>query len=92
MSRSTWKLPFVDGYLLKKVSEAARSQKNQVIKTWSRRSTILPNFVGLNFAVHNGKKFVSVSVTEGMVGHKLGEFAPTRTFYGHAGNKKVVKK
>lgn len=92
MARSTWKLPFVDGYLLKKVAENAKSSKNQVIKTWSRRSTILPNFVGTNFAVHNGKKFVSVSVTEGMVGHKLGEFAPTRTFFGHAGDKKLNKK
>lgn len=92
MPRSTWKLPFVDGYLLKKVAENAKSSKNQVIKTWSRRSTILPNFVGTNFAVHNGKKFVSVSVTEGMVGHKLGEFAPTRTFHGHAGDKKLSKK
>ena len=92
MSRSVWKLPFVDGFLLKKVIEASKSSKNQVIKTWSRRSTILPNFVGMNFAVYNGKKFVSVSVTEGMVGHKLGEFSPTRTFYGHAGNKKIIKK
>jgi len=92
MPRSSWKLPFVDGYLLKKVSENSKSSKNQVIKTWSRRSTILPNFVGINFAVYNGKKFVSVSVTEAMVGHKLGEFSPTRTFYGHAGNKKIAKK
>ncbi len=92
MSRSVWKLPFVDGYLLKKVIENAKSSKNQVIKTWSRRSTILPNFIGMNFAVYNGKKFVSVSVTEAMIGHKLGEFSPTRTFYGHAGNKKVTKK
>ena len=92
MPRSSWKLPFVDGYLLKKVTENSKSSKNQVIKTWSRRSTILPNFVGINFAVYNGKKFVSVSVTEAMVGHKLGEFSPTRTFYGHAGNKKIAKK
>ena len=81
MPRSTWKIPFVDGYLLKKVREYLNSSKRQVIKTWSRRSTILPQFVGVNFAVHNGKKFVSVAVTEGMVGHKLGEFAPTRTFH-----------
>ena len=92
MPRSSWKLPFVDGYLLKKVTENSKSSKNQVIKTWSRRSTILPNFVGTNFAVYNGKKFVSVSVTEAMVGHKLGEFSPIRTFYGHAGNKKIAKK
>jgi len=92
MPRSAWKLPFVDGYLLKKVSNNLKSSKGQVIKTWSRRSTILPSFVGLNFAVYNGKKFVSVSVTEGMIGHKLGEFSPTRTFFGHAGNKKAIKK
>lgn len=91
MPRSTWKVPFVDGYLLKKVRHYLESSKKQVIKTWSRRSTILPQFVGVNFAVYNGKKFVAVSVTEGMVGHKLGEFAPTRTFYGHAGDKKAKK-
>jgi small subunit ribosomal protein S19 len=83
MPRSSWKLPFVDGYLLKKVKEYNSSSKKQIIKIWSRRSTILPQFVGVNFAVHNGKKFVSVLVSEGMVGHKFGEFAPTRTFYGH---------
>jgi small subunit ribosomal protein S19 len=91
MPRSTWKLPFVDGYLLKKARDYMNSTKKPVIKTWSRRSTILPQFVGINFAVHNGKKFIVVSVTEGMVGHKFGEFAPTRTFYGHAGDKKVSK-
>ncbi len=91
MPRSTWKVPFVDGYLLKKARDYLNSSKKQVIKTWSRRSTILPQFVGINFAVYNGKKFVSVSVTEGMVGHKFGEFAPTRTFYGHGGDKKVTK-
>lgn len=91
MPRSTWKVPFVDGYLLNKVREYLNSSKKQVIKTWSRRSTILPQFVGVNFAVHNGKKFVSVAVTEGMVGHKFGEFAPTRTFHGHGGDKKVTK-
>lgn len=91
MARSSKKPPFVDGYLLKKVKEYISSSKKQIIKTWSRRSTILPQFVGVNFAVHNGKKFVSVSVTEGMVGHKFGEFAPTRTFYGHSGDKKVTK-
>jgi small subunit ribosomal protein S19 len=91
MSRSSKKPPFVDGYLLKKVREYLSSSKKHVIKTWSRRSTILPQFVGVNFAVHNGKKFVSVSVTEAMVGHKLGEFSPTRIFYGHGGDKKVTK-
>jgi small subunit ribosomal protein S19 len=91
MPRSSKKPPFVDGYLLKKVREYLSSSKKQIIKTWSRRSTILPQFVGVNFAVHNGKKFVSVSITEAMVGHKLGEFAPTRIFYGHGGDKKVTK-
>jgi small subunit ribosomal protein S19 len=91
MPRSTWKVPFVDGYLLKKARDYLASSKKQVVKTWSRRSTILPQFVGINFAVYNGKKFVAVSVTEGMVGHKFGEFAPTRTFHGHSGDKKVTK-
>jgi len=91
MPRSAWKVPFVDGYLLKKARDYLTSSKKQMIKTWSRRSTILPQFVGINFAVHNGKKFVSVTVTEGMVGHKFGEFAPTRTFYGHGGDKTVKK-
>ena len=89
MARSVWKGPFVDGYLLKKVDEAHSSGRKSVIKTWSRRSTILPQFVGLNFGVHNGKKFIPVLVTEDMVGHKLGEFAPTRTFHGHSADKKV---
>ena len=89
MARSVWKGPFVDGYLLKKVDEAHVSGRKSVIKTWSRRSTILPQFVGVTFGVHNGKKFVPVLVTEDMVGHKLGEFAPTRTFYGHSADKKV---
>ena len=91
MPRSSWKLPFVDGYLLKKVKEYNNSSKKQIIKIWSRRSTILPQFVGVNFAVHNGKKFVSVLVSEGMVGHKFGEFSPTRTFYGHSGDKTLKK-
>ena len=91
MARSIKKPPYVDGYLLKKAKDYINSSKKQIIKTWSRRSTILPQFVGINLAVHNGKKFVSVSVTEGMVGHKFGEFAPTRTFYGHGGDKKVTK-
>jgi small subunit ribosomal protein S19 len=92
MPRSSWKLPFVDGYLLKKVKEYQSSSKKPIIKIWSRRSTILPQFVGVNFAVHNGKKFVSVLVSEGMVGHKFGEFAPTRTFYGHTSGDKKLKK
>ena len=91
MPRSVWKIPFVDGYLLKKAEAMNESTKKSVIKTWSRRSTIFPDFVGHTFSVYNGKKFVSVLVTEGMVGHKFGEFAPTRTFFGHAGNKKAVK-
>jgi small subunit ribosomal protein S19 len=89
MARSVKKGPFFDQYLLKK-AETARQDKKP-IKTWSRRSTIIPDFVGLTFAVHNGKKFVPVYVTENMVGHKLGEFAPTRTFLGHAGDRKVKK-
>ena len=92
MARSTWKGPFVDGYLLKKIQKAIDSGKKDVIKTWSRRSTILPVFVGFTFAVHNGNKFVPVLVTENMVGHKLGEFSPTRSFRGHGGNKKDKKR
>ena len=88
MARSVWKGPFVDGYLLKKAEKASASGRNDVIKIWSRRSTILPQFVGLTFGVYNGKKHVPVSVSEDMVGHKLGEFAPTRTYYGHAADKK----
>lgn len=91
MARSTWKGPFVDGHLLKKVQKASESSSNEVIKTWSRRSTILPEFIGLSFAVHNGKKFIPVNVTEDMVGHKLGEFSPTRTFFGHTADKKTKK-
>jgi small subunit ribosomal protein S19 len=89
MTRSVWKGPFVDGYLLKK-AEAARGSR-QAIKTWSRRSTILPQFVGLTFQVHNGNKFIPVFVTEEMVGHKLGEFAPTRTFKSHSSADKKVE-
>lgn len=92
MARSVWKGPFVDGYLLTKVEVQRASSKNQPIKTWSRRSTILPQFVGLTFAVHNGKNFIPVLVTDQMIGHKLGEFAPTRTFKGHSGDKKAEKK
>ncbi|MBC7691312.1 MAG: 30S ribosomal protein S19 [Methylotenera sp.] len=83
MARSIKKGPFCDDHLVKKVQESRQSQDRKVIKTWSRRSTVLPEFVGLTFAVHNGKKFVPVYVTENMVGHKLGEFSPTRTFHGH---------
>tara|TARA_Y100001936_G_scaffold93257_1_gene91792 strand:- start:5133 stop:5411 length:279 start_codon:yes stop_codon:yes gene_type:complete len=91
VARSIWKGPFVDGYLLKKVQEASKTGSRTAIKTWSRRSTILPQFVGLNFAVHNGKKFIPVFITEEMVGQKLGEYAPTRTYYGHTADKKVKK-
>ncbi len=83
MARSIKKGPFIDEHLEKKVLDAKKTQDRKVIKTWSRRSTILPEFVGLTFAVHNGKKFIPVYVTENMVGHKLGEFAGTRTFHGH---------
>ena len=88
MPRSLKKGPFSDEHLVKKAAQAQETRSRKIIKTWSRRSTILPEFVGLTFAVHNGKKFLPVFVTEDMVGHKLGEFAPTRTFYGHAGDKK----
>ena len=88
MPRSLKKGPFVDDHLLKKALDAQKNRNRNIIKTWSRRSTILPEFVGLTFAVHNGRKFLPIFVTEDMVGHKLGEFAPTRTFYGHAGDKK----
>lgn len=88
MARSVKKGPFVDDHLEKKVIEAKESGSRKVIKTWSRRSDITPDMVGLTFAVHNGKKFIPVYVTENMVGQKLGEYAPTRTFYGHAGAKK----
>ncbi len=93
MARSVWKGPFVDGYLLKKADAARAATRNQIIKTWSRRSTILPQFVGLTFGVYNGKKFIPVSVNEDMIGHKFGEFAPTRTFQGHtAADKKTSAK
>ncbi len=88
MSRSVWKGPFVDLYLLKKAETAQEASKATPIKTWSRRSTILPQFVGLTFSVYNGHKFIPVSVNEDMVGHKLGEFAPTRTYHGHGADKK----
>ena len=91
MVRSVWKGPFVEGSLLKKSDAARSSGRHDVIKIWSRRSTILPQFVGLTFGVYNGQKFVPVSVNEEMVGHKFGEFSPTRTFHGHAGDKKAKK-
>lgn len=93
MARSIKKGPFVDESLFRKVTAQADVTQKKVIKTWSRRSTILPEFVGCTFAVHNGKKFVPVFVSENMVGHKLGEFAPTRTYFGHGADKKSkVKK
>ena len=87
MARSTKKKPFIDEHLEKKVAKVIESGKKEVIKTWSRRSTIYPNFIGLTFAVHNGKEFIPVYVTEDMVGHKLGEFVPTRKFGGHGSDK-----
>jgi small subunit ribosomal protein S19 len=92
MPRSLKKGPFVDSSLTRKVTTAQEIRGGKVIKTWSRRSTIIPDMVGLTLAVHNGKKFVPVFVTENMVGHKLGEFSPTRIFYGHAGDKKTKVK
>jgi small subunit ribosomal protein S19 len=89
MPRSVKKGPFVDEHLMKKVQEVLSSGQKKMIKTWSRRSTIVPEMVGLTFAVHNGRKFIPVFVTENMVGHKLGEFAPTRTFHGHSGDRKA---
>ena len=88
MARSVWKGPFVDSYLLKKAEVARASGRNDVIKTWSRRSTILPQFVGLTFGVYNGQKFIPVLVTENMVGQKFGEFSPTRSYYGHTADRK----
>ena len=92
MARSIKKGPFVDGHLMKKVETAQAAKDKRPIKTWSRRSTILPDFIGLTIAVHNGKQHVPVYITDQMVGHKLGEFALTRTFKGHPADKKVVKK
>ena len=92
MTRSVWKGPFVDGYLLTKAVKVKASGRHEVIKMWSRRSTILPQFVGLTFGVYNGKKHVPVQVNEEMVGHKFGEFSPTRTFSGHGADKKGKKK
>lgn len=92
MARSLKKGPFIDDHLLKKVEAAVQSGDRRVIKTWSRRSTVYPEMVGLTFNIHNGHKFVTVFVSENMVGHKLGEFAPTRTFGGHASDRKGKKR
>ncbi len=92
MPRSLKKGPYVEPSLMRKIEKARAGKLKGVIKTWSRRSTITPDFVGLHFAVHNGRKFIPVFVTENMVGHKLGEFAPTRTYYGHGADKKAKKK
>ena len=91
MARSVWKGPFVESYVLKKAEAARESGRKDIIKILSRRSTILPQFVGLNFGVHNGQKFIPVLVTEDMVGHKFGEFAPTRTYYGHTADKSAKR-
>jgi small subunit ribosomal protein S19 len=92
MPRSVKKGPFIDGHLLNKINKTAATKNKVPIKTWSRRSTILPEAIGVTFAVHNGRKFVPVFVTEHMVGHKFGEFAPTRTFHGHSGDRKAKVK
>jgi len=92
VARSIWKGPFVDGYLLKKADKVRESGRNEGIKTWSRRSTILPQFVGLTFGVYNGQKHVPVLVSEEMIGHKFGEFSPSRTYYGHGADKKAKRK
>jgi small subunit ribosomal protein S19 len=91
MTRSVWKGPFVDGYLLKKADAARSSGRHEMIRIWSRRSTILPQFVGLTFGVYNGQKHIPVIVTEEMVGHKFGEFSPTRSFYGHSSDRKAKR-
>lgn len=92
MPRSLKKGPYIEDKLMQRVSMAQESRSNQVIKTWSRRSTVIPEMVGLTLAVHNGRKFIPVFVSENMVGHKLGEFSPTRTYYGHAADKKSKRK
>ena len=91
MSRSVWKGPFVDRHILKKTEDYRSGKIKGVVKTWSRRSTILPQMVGITFGVHNGNKFIPVLVTDQMIGHKLGEFAPTRTYHGHGADKKAKK-
>jgi small subunit ribosomal protein S19 len=90
MARSIKKGPFVDAHLMAKVEDMQRQKSKKIIKTWSRRSTIVPEMVGLTFSVHNGRKFLPVFVTENMVGHKLGEFSPTRTFNAHSGDRKAA--
>ncbi len=92
MARSIWKGPFVDQHLLSKASKAQETGSRAPIKTWSRRSTIIPQFVGLTISVHNGRKHIPVLITEDMIGQKLGEFSPTRTYYGHAADKKAKRK
>lgn len=92
MARSIKKGPFIDDHLLKKVQKAQEEGNRRAIQTWSRRSTIIPEMIGLNIAVHNGRKFIPVYISDEMVGHKLGEFAPTRTFYGHAADRKAKKR
>jgi len=93
MSRSVWKGPFVDSYVLTKAEKARDSgRNNDVIKIWSRRSTILPQFVGLTFGVYNGRKHIPVTISEDMIGQKFGEYSPTRTYYGHAADKKAKRK
>ena len=92
MPRSVSKGPFVDGYMLKKAENARGGKSNAIIKIWSRRSTILPQFVGLTFGVYNGQKHIPVVVSEDMIGHKYGEFSPTRTYYGHGADKKAKRK
>ena len=91
MARSVWKGPFFDGYLLRKVEKIRETGRNEVIKIWSRRSTVLPQFVGVTFGVYNGHKHIPVLVSEDMIGHKFGEFAPTRTFFGHAADRKAKR-
>ena len=88
MARSIWKGPFVHPSLLKKVDKLKDKSNNKPIKTWSRHSTVIPDFVGVSFLIHNGKSFIPITISEEMVGHKLGEFSPTRTYYGHAADKK----
>lgn len=92
MTRSVSKGPFVDGYMLKKADKARETRSNAIIRIWSRRSTILPQFVGLTFGVYNGQKHIPVLVTEDMIGHKFGEFSPTRSYYGHGADKKAKRK
>jgi|TARA_B100000475_G_scaffold166947_1_gene128369 small subunit ribosomal protein S19 len=91
MARSIWKGPFVEGYVLKKAEKVRESGKHEVIKIWSRKSTILPQFVGLTFGVYNGKKHIPVLISEEMIGQKFGEYSPTRTYYGHAADKKAKR-